>query len=153
MDVFESLLDGLLLSLLHLEDAQLVVQRCHLQIDVVVHRLDGFGLFLVSLLLDFALLLRNFSHLESGPLVERDLLRQQPDQVLDLVGLLAQLLLFLADVCMLSSEQFVRLLSVLKQLLLGIHVLHESGFDLLEVVALRKRLDLGQVVVEAGLLP
>jgi hypothetical protein len=67
--------------------------------------------------------------------------------------LLAQLLLFLADVCVLSSEEFVRLLSVLKQLLLGIHVLHESGFDLLEVVALRKRLDLGQVVVEAGLLP
>lgn len=84
--------------------------------------------------------------------MERDLLSQQTNQILDLIGLLTELLLLTANISMLFGKKFIRLLSIIKQLVLSIHILNQLLFNLLEIISFRKKFHLLEVVLHAGLL-
>lgn len=59
-----------------------------------------------------------------------NLLRQQADQVLYLIGLLAKLLLFFVNACLLCLEELIGLLGILQECLLRVDILHEHCLHL-----------------------
>lgn len=95
-----------------MQNAKLVVQGSNLEVDVIIDSFDCFGLFGVLLRLDFAFFGRNGLNFVAGALVVGNLLCEDSDQILDLVGLLSQLLLLAADIGMLSLEKIVGLLGL-----------------------------------------
>ncbi len=108
----------------------MIVKRGHLQVDVIIDEPHCFLLILITLRANLTLFRRNRLNFIPSPLMISNLLRQQPNQVLNLICLLPQRLLLLANIPMLCLEQDIRLLGILQKLLLLSDVLDEHRFDL-----------------------
>lgn len=147
MNLLQSSFDLSLLGLLGLENSKLVVERRHLEIDVIVNCPDCLLFFFVFLSLDLTFLCSDRLHFVSSPLVESYFLGKQSDQVLDLVGLLPQLLLLTADILMLRLKNLVRRLALLKKGFLLVDVLNKHCLNLQRVVAIGESLNLGHMVL------
>ena len=103
-------------------------------VDVVLDQTETLFLLTLAELLDLFFLLSDRLHFEACPLVVRDFLGQDADQVLNLVGLLPKLLFLSADVLVLGAELIIRVLGVLQQSLLVVHIFYKGLLSALEVV-------------------